>query len=161
MSRGGGSADQRPLRSEDAELVAFRVGQHGPRLVARLPDLRDVQHWTVPSGGAHGLDIDHKQGRLYVACDDAALVEMDAGSSKVTNQWPIAGAPDVTFVNPATGLVHVAIGRPGLVQSIDPRTGGTKRIDTAPGAHTTALVPPDQLYVFSPSDGAALVLADH
>jgi hypothetical protein len=129
-------------------------------LVARLPDLRDVRHWQVPVGGAHGLDIDHKRGRLYVACDDAALVELDSGSGQVVNTWPIAGAPDVTFVNPATGLVHVAIGNPGLVQSIDPRTGNTQRIDTAPGAHTTAFVPPDRLYVFSPRDGAALVLAD-
>ncbi|MBX9847247.1 MAG: hypothetical protein K2Z80_36160 [Xanthobacteraceae bacterium] len=54
-------------------------------------------------------------------------MEVDSGSGRVTNQWPIAGAPDVTFVNPATGLVHVAIGKPGLVQSIDPRTGGTAR----------------------------------
>jgi hypothetical protein len=46
------------------------------------------------------------------------------------------------------------------VQSIDPRTGGTQRIDTATGAHTTALVPPDRLYVFSPNDGTALVLMD-
>jgi hypothetical protein len=129
-------------------------------LSARLPDLDEVRRWAVPSGGAHGLDIDHRRGRLYVACDDAALVEVDSGSGAVTNQWPIAGAPDVTFLNPATGLVHVAIGKPGLVQSIDPRTGHIKRTDTAPGAHTTALVPPDRLYVFSPTDGTALVLAD-
>ena len=42
----------------------------------------------------------------------AALVEIDSGSGKVTNVWPIAGAPDVTFFNPATGPVHVAIGEP-------------------------------------------------
>ena len=142
------------------ERVFLAIQNPSMVLVARLPDLRDVQHWTVPSGGAHGLDIDHKHGRLYVACDEAVLVEVDSGSGKVTNQWPIAGAPDVTFVNPATGLVHVAIGKPGLVQSIDPRTGSMQRIDTATGAHTTALVPPDRLYVFSPGDGAALVLAD-
>jgi hypothetical protein len=40
------------------------------------------------------------------------------------------------------------------------RTGSVARIDTAPGAHTTALVPPDRLYVFAPADGAALVLTD-
>ena len=142
------------------ERVFLAIQNPSMVLVARLPDLRDVQHWKVPVGGAHGLDIDHRRGRLYAACDDAALVELDSGSGEVTNQWPIAGAPDVTFVNPATGLVHVAIGKPGLVQSIDPRSGGTRRLDTAPGAHTTALVPPDRLYVFSPSDGAALVLAD-
>jgi hypothetical protein len=106
------------------------------------------------------LEIDHRGGRLYVACDDAMLVEVDAGTGKVSNQWPIAGAPDVTFFNPTTGVVHVAIGKPGLIQSIDPRNGHSTQTTTAAGAHTTALVPPDRLYVFSPSDGGAIVLAD-
>ena len=30
---------------------------------------------------------------------------------------PIAGPPDVAFFNPATGLVHVAIGDPGLIET--------------------------------------------
>ena len=76
------------------------------------------------------------------------------------NKWPLAGAPDVTFFNPSTGLVHVAIGDPGIVQSIDPGTGTSKQIRTAAGAHTTALVPPDRLYVFSPAHGGILTLAD-
>lgn len=142
------------------ENVFLAIRNPSMVLVARLPDLQDVRHWKVPAGGAHGLDIDHQRGRLYVACDDAALVEMDSASGQVTNQWSIAGPPDVTFVNPTTGLVHVAIGEPGVVQSIDPRAGTITRIDTAPGAHTTALVPPNQLYVFSPVEGAALMLAD-
>ena len=62
--------------------------------------------------------------------------------------------------HPATGLVHVAIGKPGLIQSIDPRSGASSEIATAPGAHTTAFAPPDRLYVFAPSHGAALILAD-
>jgi DNA-binding beta-propeller fold protein YncE len=129
-------------------------------LVARLPDLSGVTHWMVPSGGAHGLDIDHARERLYAACDDGALVELDAASGKVTNSWPIAGAPDVTFFNAATGLVHVAIGTPGLVESIDPRSGATTRTMTGAGAHTTAMVPPDTLYVISPDHGGLLVLSD-
>jgi hypothetical protein len=129
-------------------------------LVARLPGLDDVQHWPVPAGGAHGIDIDYRAGLLYVACDDAALVEIDAISGKVNNQWPLDGAPDATFFNPASGLVHVAIGKPGLVQSIDPRTGVVTRSTTAAGAHTTALVAPDHLYVFSPTDRGALDLSE-
>jgi hypothetical protein len=129
-------------------------------LVARLPELDDVQHWAVPAGGAHGIDIDHQANLLYVACDDAALVEIDAVSGKVSNQWPLDGAPDATFFNPASGLVHVAIGSPGLVQSIDPRTGAVTRSATAAGAHTTALVAPDHLYVFSPIDRGALDLSE-
>ena len=129
-------------------------------LVARLPDLGEVTHWKVPSSGAHGLDIDHSRGRLYVACDDATLVEMSSTSGEVTNVWPIGGPPDVTFFNPATGLVHVAIGEPGLVDSIDPRNGHTTRTVTGAGAHTTALVAPDRLYVISPAHGGILVLSD-
>jgi hypothetical protein len=96
-------------------------------LVARLPDLGAVTYWKIPSSGAHGLDIDHSRGRLYVACDDQTLVEISSTSGEVTNVWPIAGPPDVTFFNPASGLVHVAIGEPGLVETIDPRTGHDTR----------------------------------
>jgi hypothetical protein len=129
-------------------------------LVARLPDLGAVTHWKIPSSGAHGLDIDHSRERLYIACDDKTLVEMNSVSGEVTNVWPIGGPPDVTFFNPATGLVHVAIGEPGLVDSIDPRTGHLTRTVTGAGAHTTALVAPDQLYVISPAHGGVLVLSD-
>ena len=129
-------------------------------LVARLPDLKEVAHWALSQAGAHGLDIDHKRGRLYVACDDATLVELNAATGETSNQWRIAGAPDVTFFNPTTGIVHVAIGRPGLVQSVDPRTGASVETMTGVGAHTTALVAPDRLYVFSPLHGGALAFAD-
>jgi hypothetical protein len=143
-----------------AERVFLAIREPSMVLVARLPGLSDVEHWALPSGGAHGLDLDHRRGRLYVACDDGALVEIDTASGAVTNQWPIAGVPDVTFFNPATGLVHVAIGEPGLVQSIDPRTGASTQTKTAAGAHTTAFAAPDRLYVFSPSHRGALALMD-
>jgi hypothetical protein len=129
-------------------------------LVARLPQLDQVQHWALPSNGAHGLDIDHRTGLLYVACDDGTLVELDTVAGEVRGQWPLAGGPDATFFNPTSGLVHVAIGDPGLVQSIDPRTGNSTQLMTALGAHTTALVAPDQLYVFSPSHRGALTLVE-
>jgi DNA-binding beta-propeller fold protein YncE len=128
-------------------------------LVARLPDLGEVEHWKLSPGGAHGLDIDHKRGRLYVACDDAILVEVNSTSGATSNEWPISGAPDVTFFNPTTGIVHVAIGKPGLVQSIDPRSGASVQTVTGAGAHTTAIVAPDRLYVFSPAHGGALTFA--
>ncbi len=129
-------------------------------LVASLPDLSPIAQWKLPSGGAHGLDIDHAGGRLYAACDDGALVEIDTASGVIMNVWPIAGVPDVTFFNPATGRVHVAIGEPGLVETIDPRNGSRVKTMTASGAHTTVLVPPDQLYVISPAHRGILVLED-
>ena len=143
-----------------AERLFLCIREPSMVLVARLPDLGAVTHWKIPSSGAHGLDIDHSRGRLYVACDDSTLVEMSSTSGEVTNVWPIGGPPDVTFFNPATGLVHVAIGEPGLVESIDPRNGHGTRTVTGAGAHTTALVAPDQLYVISPAHGGVLVLSD-
>jgi DNA-binding beta-propeller fold protein YncE len=144
----------------DAKRVFLAIREPSMVLVAQLPELTNVQHWKIRAGGAHGLEIDHQRGRLYVACDDKVLTEVDIGAGQVSNEWPIAGAPDVTFLNPATGLVHVAIGTPGLVESVDPRTGTSVQTMTGPKAHTTAIVAPDRLYVFSPSHGAALVFAD-
>jgi hypothetical protein len=143
-----------------AEWVFLCIREPSMVLVARLPDLSAVTHWKLPSSGAHGLDIDHSRRLLYVSCDDSTLVEMSSISGEVTNVWPIAGPPDVTFFNPATGLVHVAIGEPGLVETIDPRTGHGMRTVTGAGAHTTALVAPDRLYVISPAHGGILVLSD-
>jgi DNA-binding beta-propeller fold protein YncE len=144
----------------NAERVFLCIREPSMILVARLPDLSVIARWTLPAGGAHGLDIDLSSGRLYAACDDAALVELDSSSGKVTNVWPIAGPPDVTFFNPATGRVHVAIGEPGLVESVDPRTGHSVRTRTSAGAHTTAIAIPDRLYVISPAHGGLLVLSD-
>jgi DNA-binding beta-propeller fold protein YncE len=143
-----------------AKRVFLAIRDPSMILVAALPELGNVEHWRLPCGGAHGVDIDHQGNRLYVACDDGALVQVEIGTATASEQWPIAGAPDVTFFNPSTGLVHVAIGEPGLVQTIDPRTGACSYTITSVGAHTTALAAPDRLYVFSPSHRGALTLMD-
>jgi DNA-binding beta-propeller fold protein YncE len=144
----------------EAKRLFLCVREPSMVLVVSLPDLSPIAQWRLPSGGAHGLDIDHSRGRLYAACDDGALVEIDSTSGEVTNVWPIAGAPDVTFFNPSTRRVHVAIGEPGLVETINPQTGTAIQTTTGVGAHTTALIVPDQLYVISPAHGGILVLAD-
>ena len=143
-----------------AERLFLCIREPSMILVAGLPDLRPLAQWRLPSGGAHGLDIDQAHERLYAACDAGDLVEVDSRSGEVTNVWPIAGPPDVTFFNPATGRVHVAIGEPGLVETVDPKTGKSMRTITGADAHTTVLVPPDRLYVISPAHGGVLVLAD-
>ena len=141
----------------EAKRVFLCIREPSMVLVVGLPDLHPIAQWRLPSGGAHGLDIDHSRGRLYAACDEGALVEIDSTSGGVTNVWPIA---DVTFFNPSTGRVHVAIGEPGLVETIDPRAGSAIQTKTGVGAHTTALVVPNQLYVISPTHGGILVLTD-
>ena len=55
-------------------------------LVARLPDLSVVQHWALPSDGAHEIDIDYRSGLLYVACDGGALVEVDTATGRVCGE---------------------------------------------------------------------------
>jgi len=127
-------------------------------LVATLPDLKMVQHWSLPLDGAHGMDLNHEASLLYVACDGGVLVEVDARSGEVRRQWPLAGVPDATFYNPSSGLVHVAIEDPGLIQSFDARTGASTQFVTALGAKTTALVEPDRLYAFSPLHRGVLEL---
>ncbi len=139
--------------------VFLAVREPSMVLVADLPKLDNIRRWILPCGGAHGIEIDHSSGLLYVACDAGRLLEVDTATGKVINEWPLAGAPDATFFNPASGLVHVAIDKPGLVQSITPRTGQSAEFATAAGAKTTALVPSDQLYVFSPRHQGALVLS--
>ena len=58
----------------EAKRVFLCIRQPSMVLVASLPDLNPIAQWRLPSGGAHGLDIDHSRGRLYAACDDGALV---------------------------------------------------------------------------------------
>jgi DNA-binding beta-propeller fold protein YncE len=141
-----------------AERVFLAIREPSMVLVVRLPELRGIEHWPLPCGGAHGMDIDHGKGLLYVACDGGSLVEVDAQSGEMRREWPLPGGPDATFFNPQSGLVHVAIGDPGVIQSVDPRTGISTQFVTALGATTTALIEPDRLYVFSPSHKGILDL---
>jgi hypothetical protein len=132
------------------ERVFLAIRNPSMVFVANLPELNAIQHWPLPSDGAHGMDINHAANLLYVACDGGLLVEVDGQSGEIRRQWPLAGVPDATFFNPTSGLVHVAIEDPGLIQTVDPRTGASSQFITAVGAKTTALIEPDRLYVFSP-----------
>jgi hypothetical protein len=142
----------------NAERVFLAIREPSMVLVARLPELTAVQHWLLPSEGAHGMDINHGADLLYVACDGGLLVEVDAQSGQMRREWQLAGVPDATFFNPKSGLVHVAVGDPGLIQSVDPRAGSSMQFVTAASAKTTALVEPDRLYVFSPLHAGILDL---
>jgi hypothetical protein len=142
------------------ERVFLAIRNPSMVLVARLPELNAVQHWPLPSDGAHGMDINHGADLLYVACDGGLLVEVDAQSGETRRKWPLAGVADATFFNPKSGLVHVAIEHPGLVQTVDPLTGTSTQFITAVGAKTTALIEPDRLYVFSPLHSGILDLKE-
>src|SRR5258707_1743343 len=87
---------------EDRVFLAIR--EPSMVLVAQLPELSAVQQWSLPSGGAHGMDINHGAEILYVACDGGLLVEVDARSGERGRKWSPAGASDATFSNPKSGL---------------------------------------------------------
>ena len=71
----------------------------------------------------------------------------------------LPGRPRWCVTDAAGSRIFLAI-QELLIQSINPRTGAKTETMTGAGAHTTALVPPDRLYVFSPAHGGAIVLAD-
>lgn len=142
------------------ERVYCAIREPSGVFVAGLPTFREETFWPLPSEGAHGVDLDDVGRHLYVACDGGVLVALDAATGTVVGQWPLPGVPDATFFNPDSGLVHVAIGDPGVVVSVDPATGQTATCATEGGAKTTALVRSDRLHVFLPQRGGVLELTE-
>ncbi len=144
----------------DETCVFLAIQDPSMIFVAGLPDLALIAQWPLPSAGAHGVDIDVTGKRLFVACDDGALVALSAKTGTVEKSWPLPGGPDATFFNPESGLVHVAVGNPGVVVSVDPATGEMATCATEARAGTTALARPDRLYVFLRQRGGALELIE-
>src|SRR6185436_14731827 len=73
-------------------------------VVSAADPVRVARIIPIPQMGAHGLDIDVERRRLFCACDDATLVEVDADTGAVIATEQIAGPPDVVFFNAA--LAH-------------------------------------------------------
>jgi DNA-binding beta-propeller fold protein YncE len=148
----------------DPAADAFHVNiADPPRIVvvdAAEPRLRRVVE--VPHAGPHGLDLDVARRRLYCACDAGVLLEMDANAGTILAVEPIAGVPDVVFVNAARGRVYVAIGDPGVIEVFD--SAPLRRRQTVPteaGAHTLAFDPArDLVYAFLPATHRAAVFTD-
>ena len=92
---------------------------------------------TIPHAGPHGLDLDAERRRLYCACDDGVLLEVDADTGAIVATERIAGVPDVVCFNPGLGRVYVAIGDPGVIEVFE--VGPLRRhetVATEAGAHT-------------------------
>jgi hypothetical protein len=47
------------------ERVFLAIRDPSTVLVADLPELKKIEHWKLPSGGAHGMDIDHVPRRAW------------------------------------------------------------------------------------------------
>jgi DNA-binding beta-propeller fold protein YncE len=118
---------------------------------------------SVAHAGPHGLDLDVARRRLYCACDAGVLLDVDADSGQVLASEPIAGAPDVVFLDPALGRLYVAIGDPGVIEVFD--TAPLRRhevVATERGAHTLSFDATRHIVcAFLPETHRAAVLFDH
>lgn len=139
----------------------FLVNIHEPsRLVALIPNtLTERSFMSVSVAGAHGLDIDEKNDRAFVACDGGAVVILDLNTGREEAAVPIVGEPDVVWYNPGRHLLYCAIGRPGLIEVIDTKElVVNERIVTEEGAHTFTFDQKRQkLYAFLPKSCRAAV----
>ena len=115
-------------------------------LVVGLPDLRSLAQCGLPARAWSRYRPCAPTSTPHATPAIWSRSHSRSGEKGPTSR-PIAGPPDVTFFNPVTGNVHVAIGDPGVVETINPVTGARKLTVTGADAHTTAWVPPDRLYV--------------
>jgi DNA-binding beta-propeller fold protein YncE len=126
----------------DPHADAFHVNIAEPAqvIVVNAADPLGIRRVVdVPHSGPHGLDIDVRARRIFCACDAAALVALHADTGEVLHTAPLAGAPDVIFLNRARGRVYVAIGDPGVIEVFDATSLRCLEIvTTEPGAHTIA-----------------------
>jgi DNA-binding beta-propeller fold protein YncE len=131
-------------------------------VVAAAPPFDIVRSIAIPVAGPHGLDLDRRRGLLYCACDAGAVVTVEAASGRLVAQVPIAGAPDVVFFNERRERLYVAMGNPGVLQSID--TGGRRVVETMAtgnGAHTFGFDSErEHVYALLPDIHAAAIFAE-
>lgn len=113
----------------------------------------------VSAAGPHGLDLDSATDRAFVAADAGTLVVLDLTRDREVGSIAIDGEPDAIWFNAQRNLLYVAIGTPGLIDVVDCRRMTiAERIETEPGAHTTAFDGRRQvLYVFLPGSAQASV----
>jgi DNA-binding beta-propeller fold protein YncE len=147
----------------DPTSDAFFVNVADPPSIVRVEAADPIAVAAVidiAATGPHGLEID-AAGRLYCACDAGRLFVLAPASHEVIADLPLAGAPDIIFLDPTVGHLYVAIGDPGLVEVFD-----VKRLErigvvaTERGAHTIGLdLDRHRVYAFLPATHRAAVFA--
>ncbi|MFL5759758.1 MAG: YncE family protein [Thermomicrobiales bacterium] len=145
----------------DPNADMFFINIREPALVVKLDAATGsrISAYGVASAGPHGLDLDERQRRLFVACDGGQVVILDADGGEELGIVPIPGVPDAIWFDAAREFLFVAIGEPGVLTVVDTAAGTVaEEIITEPGAQTTAFDPVRQrLYVFLPRTCRAAV----
>ena len=109
----------------DPDIRRFYVNIADPSEIAMI-DSEDpdglVGSYGIPSAGPHDLDLDRFGRRLFCACDEGRLYEIDLDSGKISKPSKLAGPPDVIFYNPKLDHLYVTICDPAGVQVFDTGT---------------------------------------
>jgi len=118
-----------------------------------------LESYRIPSAGPHGLDLDRLGRRLFCACDEGHLYEIDLESKSISKPFKLAGPPDVIFYNPELDHLYVTIGDPAVVQVFDTKTmKEIQTVMTEPRTHTIAFNQhTGKLYAFMPKTHRASV----
>ncbi len=143
----------------------FYVNIADPAVVAairvdRLPSIGKT--FPIPARGPHGLEQDPGGNLLYCACDEGVLVTLDLAAGRARVAAPLAGPPDVLWLNARRGRLYCGIGTPGTVQAFDlDPLHLSATAATGEGAHTLTLDSRrNEVHVFLPGSHEDLVLAD-
>ena len=148
----------------DAPRDRFLVNIRDPARVVSLAagTMAETGRIAVSAAGPHGLDLDPRGERAFIACDAGVTVVLDLQTAAELHQVPIAGEPDVVWYSGAHDRLYVAIGQPGVVDVLDGRTLTlAERVTTEPGAHTMAYDPRrDRLYAFLPDSCRVAVFSE-
>ncbi len=136
------------------KMDVFLVNIREPAGVAILApeNLEENAFLPISVAGPHGLDIDDRNGRAYVACDGGAVVVLDVTTGHEEAVVPIGGGPDVIWLNTDKHRLYCAIGRPSVIEVIDTqKLIVDERVSTEEGAHTFTFDEKRQrLYAFLP-----------
>ena len=149
----------------DPGTASFHVNVADPPQIAIIEaghPGRVARTIAVPAAGPHGLELDVASGRLFCACDAKRLLALDARSGDVLAEAPLAGVPDVIFLNRHLRHLYVAVGDPGLIEVFE--TDRLRRLETVPterGAHTLGFDPTrDTVYALLPETHRAATYRD-
>ncbi len=139
----------------------FLVNIKDPAGVAILnvKSLASAGFIPISVAGPHGLDIDNEAGRIFVACDEKAIVILDLKTEKEIQKIPISGEPDVIWYNQDLHRLYCAIAKPGVIDVIDVENMTmAEQIRTEEGAHTLAFDRErQQVYAFMPQSNQAAI----
>ncbi len=122
-----------------------------------------IQITSIPisAPGPHGLQLDG-EGKAFIACDAATLIELAIDSGKELRKIHISGPPDVLWYNRKNHELYCAIGKPGVIDIIDTRRmEKSDQIKTEEGANTLTFDTRRQrLYSFFPKKNCAEVFQE-